>query len=401
MLIRAMCDRTGWDVSRKASIKQSEAMIRSYRYRLYPTQEQQATLHEILGVACWLYNRALAYRRKRWNESRRPVSYAEQAGMWRDWRNEEPEDNPLRLLNMSAGQQVLRRLDRAYRQFLTGQRGRPRFQKASRFNSVNYKPGDGAQVKGHHLYLQNVGLVKVCWHRALPGGQLKNIILLRKPSGWYVLLQVELPDLPVEKSTHPPVGVDLGLTHALALSDGTTFDSPKHLQASLQSLRVLQRSVARKKQGGQNWRKAVKKIARVHEHIANQRRDGWHKTTRCLVESYGVIVVENLSLRFMLQNGHLSRSAHDVGLGLFRTLFDYKAIQAGVEVVTVNPKHTSQVCSGCGRYVLKDLSVRVHHCPECGLRLDRDVNAARNILGLGRSPLAQTWSTGAGVALQA
>lgn len=361
-------------------------MIRTYRYRLYPTDSQQEMLEEILWAACWLYNRSLDYRRKRWNESRRSVTYSEQAGMWRDWRNEEPENNPLRLLNMSAGQQVLRRLDSNYKQFLKGARGFPRFKKAARFNSVNYKPGDGASIKDTRLYIQNAGLIKVRWHRELPDGKLKNIVVLRKPSGWYVLFQIDIPKPPVEKSIKPPVGVDMGITHALALSDGTLFDSPKSLQASLKKLRVLQRSVARKKKGSQNRRKAVQKVARLHEHIANQRADWWHKTTRCLVDTYGAIALEDLSLKFMLQNGHLSRSAHDVGLGMFRTMLDYKANQAGVGIVTVNPRNTSQVCSGCGSIVLKDLSVRVHVCPECGLTLDRDVNAARNILMLAVNP---------------
>lgn len=374
-------------------------MLRTYRYRLYPTKDQQKALDEILWVACWLYNWAIDYRRKRWNESRKSVTYYEQASMWRDLRNE-PGDNSLRLLNMSAGQQVLRRLDSAYKQFLKGERGKPRFQKPSRFNSVNYKPGDGANIKANRLYVQNVGLVKVRWHRPLEG-KVKNIVIVRKPSGWYVLFQVELPEQPVEISTNPPVGVDMGITHALALSDGLTFDSPKFLQTSLRKLRVLQRSVSRKKIGGNNWRKAVKKVARLHEHIANQRADYWHKTICQLVNNYGVIVLEDLSLKFMLQNGNLSRSAHDIGLGIFRSLLDYKATEAGVEVVTVNPRNTSQVCSGCGSIVLKDLSVRVHVCPDCGLSLDRDVNAAKNVLRLGYHRWAQTWEVIPSVAQEA
>lgn len=376
-------------------------MLKTYRYRLYPTEKQQETLSEILWVACWLYNRALEYRRKRWNESRKSVTYNEQAAMWRDWRNEEPDENPLRLLNMSAGQQVLRRLDSAYRQFLKGKRGKPRFQKPSRFNSVNYKPGDGATVKANRLYVQNVGLIKVRWHRALPEGKIKNIIVFRKPSGWYVLFQVELPEKPVEKSANPPVGVDMGISHALAISDGTFFDSPKYLHASLRKLRVLQRSLSRKKKGGKNWRKTARQIARLHEHIANQRRDWWHKTTRKLVDTYGTIVLEDLSLNFMLQNGHLSRAAHDIGLGMFQNLLTYKAIEAGCEVILVNPKNTSQACSSCGSIVLKDLSVRTHVCPYCGLVLDRDVNAALNILARGLRARALTCPVGECVALEA
>src|SRR4030065_791357 len=259
-------------------------MIRTYRYRLYPTKEQQSTFNDILWAACWLYNRALDYRLKQWSESRKSISYYDQAGMWRDWRNEEPQENPLRLLNMSAGQQVLRRLDTTYKQFFKGQRGFPRFKKASRFNSVNYKPGDGVQVKDNRLYVQNVGFVKVRWHRELPESKLKNIVILRKPSGWYVLFQIDLPEQSVEKSTNPPAGVDIGITHALALSDGTTFDSPKYLQASLKKLRIFQRSVSRKKRGGKNRHKAVQQVAHLYEHIANQRSDWWHKTTRQLVD---------------------------------------------------------------------------------------------------------------------
>jgi putative transposase len=138
--------------------------------------------------------------------------------------------------------------------------------------------------------VQNAGLLKVRWHRALPAGRLKNIVVVRKPSGWYVFWQIDIPEQPGEQSPYPPVGVDVGIAHALALSDGSTFDSPKHLQKALRKLRVLQRAVSRKKKGGKNRRRAVHKVARLHEHIANQRRDWWHKITRQLVDTCGVIV---------------------------------------------------------------------------------------------------------------
>ena len=201
-------------------------MIGSYQYRLNPNDTQQVALDNILYAARWLYNRALDYRRKRWNESRYSVSYDEQSAMWRDWRNEQPDDNPLRLLNMSAGQQVLRRLDSAYREFKQGKRGKPRFKGWRFFNSVNYKPGDGTGLQNGRLYVQNVGLIYVRWHRELPDGLIKNIILIRKPSGWYASFQVECPDVEVKPSENPPVGVDMGIHHALALSDGTLIDSP-------------------------------------------------------------------------------------------------------------------------------------------------------------------------------
>ena len=373
-------------------------MILTYKHRLYPTAEQEAVMSDILWVGCWLYNRALDYRRERWRESRYTATYYEQAAMWRDWRNEQPDENPLRVLNMSAGQQVLRRLDRAFREFFKGQRGKPRFKRAERFNSVNFKPGDGANLKDRKLYLQNVGLVTVRWHRELPDdAKLKNIILLRTPSGWYALLQVVLPDPEPEPHPGPAVGIDVGIHHALALSDGTLIDSPRYLEQSLRKLRILQRTVARRRKGSRRWWQAVRQVQRQQEHIANQRRDWWHKTTWQLVETYGKIVLEDLNLTFMLRNGSLARAAHDVSLGIFRDLVDYKAVRAGVEVITVDPKHTSQVCHKCGCSVEKKLSERTHRCPHCGYTVDRDVNAAQNILARGRRAQALTWPVGASV----
>jgi len=372
-------------------------VIRTYQYRLYPTDEQQNILSDILELARWLYNHVLAYRRKRWGESRYRVTYHEQAALWRDWRNEQPDDNPLRLLNMSAGQQVLRRLDKAYREFLKGKRGKPRFKGRRFFNSLNYKPGDGAAIKDGRLYIQNVGLMAVKWHRGLPEGTLKNIIVTRKASGWYVAFQVEVAAIEPTVSPNPPVGIDVGLHHALALSDSTVIDSPQYLKHSLRRLRRLYRRVSRRKKGSAGRRQAVVQLAKELEHIANQRRDWWHKVTCWLVNTYGFIALEDLQLAFMLRNGNLARAAHDVALGLFHNLLDYKAFQAGVQIVTVDPRNTSQRCSRCREMVPKALHVRVHACPHCGFTVDRDVNAALNILGIGwdatvkrqRSPMGQ------------
>jgi putative transposase len=147
-------------------------------------------------------------------------------------------------------------------------------------------------------------------------------------------------------------------------------------------LRVAQRRLSRRKRGSHRRRKAAFQVAKLHEHVANTRKDFWHKTTRQLADTYSVIAVEDLRLAFMTHNEHLALSAHDAALGLFRQLIDYKAENAGSRVVAVNADNTSQVCSCCGALVSKELSVRVHDCPDCGVSLDRDENAARNILKL-------------------
>ncbi|MEO8392501.1 MAG: transposase [Chloroflexota bacterium] len=361
-------------------------MIRTYQYRLFPTHQQQRTLDDMLDVARQFYNYALQYRRERWQESRYSVSYNQQTGMWRDWRNETPDDNPLRLLNMSAGQQLLRRLDKAYGEFLKGNRGLPRFKGKNRFHSLEFRHGDGCKLKQGErtlFYIQNVGDVKVKFHRPLPGGAtIQHVILKRSCRKWYVYLQIEF-DAPV-LSVHAgeAVGIDVGISALLTLSNGVKVKNPRWLREAQARLRVAQRRLSRRKRGSHRRRKAAFQVAKLHEHVANTRKDFWHKTTRQLADTYSLIAIEDLRLAFMTHNQHLALSAHDAALGLFRQLLTYKAESAGGEVVAVNAYNTSQVCSCCGALVPKDLSVRVHDCPHCGVSLDRDENAARNILSL-------------------
>jgi len=375
-------------------------MIRTYRYRLYPTHQQAATLGEILETARQFYNYALQYRRERWQESRQGVTYNQPAAMWRDWRNEQPDDNPLRLLNMTAGQQLLRRLDKSYREFMKGNRGLPRFKGKHRFHSLVYVYGDGCRLKLAErtmLLVQNVGEVKVKFHRPLPeGAVIKQMILKRSCRKWYACLQLELPDSSPVLHTGEAVGIDVGLSALLTHSDGVKVDNPRWLRQAQVKLRVAQRRLSRRKRGSHRRRKAAFQVAKLHEHVANVRKDFWHKTTRQLVDTYSLIAIEDLNLSFMTHNEHLSLSAHDAALGWFRQLLSYKAENAGRQVVAVNPKNTSQICSGCGSLVPKALQVRIHNCPHCALQLDRDENAARNILSLALTS-ARTEPSGAKV----
>lgn len=364
----------------------SSTRIRTYQYRLYPTRKQQRVLADMLEIARQFYNYALQYRRERWQESRKGVTYNEQCAMWRDWRNEDPDDNPLRLLNMTAGQQLLRRLDKAHREFIKGKRGLPRFKGKNRFHSLEFRHGDGCKFKVSDrttFYVQNVGDVKVKFHRPLPDGATINHVILKRSVGkWYVYLQIEFDAPPAVTNRGEAVGIDVGLMRLLTLSDGTGIDNPRWMRGSLSKLRRAQRRLSRRKKGSRRRRKAAFQVAKLHEHIANTRRDFWHKTTTQLVNTYGAIALEDLNLSFMLHNRSLSLSAHDAGLGMFYTMLDSKAGNAGCTVIRVDPAYTSQVCSGCGCIVEKGLSVRVHDCPHCGLCIDRDLNAARNIYTL-------------------
>lgn len=381
-------------------------MIRSYRYRLYPADEQAHALGELLAGMRELWNAALEERREAWKRAHISITYYEQANQLKAIRA--LRDDFARW-NYSAAQQVLRRVDKAFKAFFRRVKagetpGFPRFKGCSRFCSVEFRFGDGARLSDGRLYVQGIGAVKVKWHRAIPtDARVKAVVVKRESDDhWYATFQLEQPD--PEPGEHPgePVGVDLGVTTLAALSTGEMIEAPRHFRKTARKLRKQQRRAARRKKFSKRWRKAQKQVAKTHRMIANQRRDASHKLSRRLVTEFALIAVEALNVHG-LSRSKLSKSIHDAGWSQLRFNLDYKAAEAGSRVVAVDPRHTSQVCSGCGRLVPKSLSVRVHRCPDCGLVLDRDVNAARNILRraldrLGRSLQASTYPGGDRVA---
>lgn len=367
-------------------------MQRSYQYRLYPNGEQSAALETVLCQSRLLYNEALAHRRDVYKQTGQSVSYVAQWDRFKEDRKARVED--FGLLNATSVQQLLRRLDKTFQAFFRRLKqgdnpGFPRFKPATRFRSVEYRYSDGSKLKGDVLYIQHVGDVRIRLHRPVPEGCLKHVTLTRKTGGrWLVCFAGDDGDAPPPLRSGKAVGIDQGLLSLLAFSDGTLIDNPRWLRSSLAQLRRAQRSLARKVKGSSNRYKQAQRVARLHERIANQRKDFWHKITTKLTQTYALVAVEDLSLGFLTQNRHLALSAHDAGLGLFQAMLDYKAERAGCAVVGVDPKHTSQACSGCGQVAKKSLSQRWHSCP-CGVELDRDVNAAVNVLHKARcGPLA-------------
>lgn len=361
----------------------------TYEYRLYPRRAEVKRLERMLEQGREVYNAALAECKAFYEANGKGRTALSQWDYFREWRKQDGI-----LLNASSLQQILRRLDKAYSAFFRRIKegetpGHPRFKGADRFNSLEYTYGDGCKLNYDEpfdrftLYVQNVGDVKVKLHRLLPiGAVVRHVVLKRKASGWYVYLQLQVPQEDVQPSGNPAVGIDVGLLRLLTLSDGTEVDNPRWLRSSLAKLRVAQRRLSRRKKGSQRRKKARQQVALLHEHVANTRKDFWHKTTHTLVNTYGAIALEDLSPRFMLANRRLSLSASDAGLGMFQLLLTSKAANAGCELAWIHAAYTSQVCSGCGCVVKKELSVRVHVCPDCALTIDRDLNAAINILNL-------------------
>jgi putative transposase len=374
-------------------------MRKAFKYRLYPTAAQEQALAEMLDTHRHLYNRALAERKTAWEEEQRTVTYGEQSAHLKD---ERTTNTYLARTNFSSCQATLRRLDRAFQAFFRRVKagetpGYPRFKARTRYDTVEFPAyGDGCKLDGGLVYFQHVGRIKVKAHRPVEG-IIKTISFKREADGWHVVFSCELPDAEVTPSSLPATGIDLGLKAFLVTADGREIAPPRYYRTAQKALRRAQRAVTRKQKGSHRRHKAVARLAKHHLHVANQRRNFHHHVARSLVRQYGLIAHEALNIQGIARS-RLAKATHDVGWGQFLSILHSKAEGAGVQVVAVPPAHTTQDCSGCGERVYKTLSMRMHACPRCGLVLDRDENAALNILRLGRSLQASTWPTGASVA---
>lgn len=361
-------------------------MRKAFVYRLYPNKAQFEKLESVLKIARELYNAALQERRDAWESQRKSLNYYDQARELKKLRQEIPE---LALLNYSATQNMLRRLDKSFQSFFrrikNGEKvGYPRFKGYDRFDSITFPTyGDGIKIKNTKLYVQNVGLLKIKLHRSLEG-EINTVTIKRECGKWYAIFSdtLEIEPFPVSAKE---VGIDVGLNSFAVTSDGEFIDNPRYLREAETILRKSQRSVARKKKGSRSRRQAVKLLAKHHLRIKNQRKDFARKLADSLVKTYGKIAVEDIQIKNMVKNHHLAKSISDAGWGQFVNILSYKAEYAGREFVSVNPSGTSQKCSCCGSLVPKSLSVRVHNCSVCGISLNRDFNSALNILALGRS----------------
>jgi putative transposase len=375
---------------------------KAFKYRLYPNRSQAEALDAMLETHRRLYNSSLQERKEVYEVEGRPVSYAEQSGKLKEARKSNPY---LAKTNFSSTQATLRRLDRSFKAFFrrvkTGDEapGYPRFKGRDRFRLVEFPSyGDGCRLKDNgRLYLQHIGHIKVKLHRPIEG-KIKTCSVKKSCGRWYAIFSCDLGDAPeVSVEQGAAVGIDLGLKAFLVTSDGQAVEPPRYYRKAQKKLRRAQRSVSRKKKGSNRRRKARERVARLHEKTANQRRDFHHKQARKLVDAHGLIVHEVLNIRGIART-RLAKSTHDAGWARFVSIMQSKAEEAGVAVVAVDPKNTTQLCSNCGKLpeAKKTLSERVHSCP-CGYVVDRDVNAARNILRLGRSLQDETWRVGASV----
>jgi len=257
----------------------------------------------------------------------------------------------------------------------------PRFRGEDRYDSLTY-PQFGFRLKDGVLCLSKIGDVRVIQHRPVEG-KVKTLTVTRSRAGkWYAVFASEVEAKPI-RNRLPAVGVDFGLNSLVALSDGATIEAPRSYRGAEERLRRAQRSLSRKTRGSRNREKARRRVASACERVANRRRDFAYKTARMIVDRYERVYVEDLKIANMVKDRRLGKSIGDAGWGMLRNALTYMAERSEGVTAFVSPRGTSQTCSGCGAYVGKGLSVRVHRCPGCGLTIDRDVNAALNVLKRG------------------
>jgi putative transposase len=356
-------------------------VIRAYRFPLRPTAAQRAAFWSWLRQCCTLYNAALEQRITAWKKYGRSIGYAEQCRGLTDLREEtEWGDGPV-----TIQRSALRRVDRGFQNFFrrckAGEKpGHPRYRAFDRYDSfgigrASVEPAEREGGSGY-VYVPKIGRVRFKQHRMMHG-DVRDVTIRRDARGrWFVQISCDVGATPPMRVVRldRTTGIDLGLTHFAVLADGTKIANPRHFKRSSEVLAQRQRALVQKKRGSRTRRRARTLVARTHEHIANQRLDFHRKTALALVRRFDLIAHEDLNIRG-LAGGMLAKSVYDVGWGQFIRILHCKAEEAGVYVIPVDPRGTTQICSACGRTVPKTLYERVHLC-ECGLVLGRDHNAA-------------------------
>lgn len=365
--------------------------IKTFAYRLYPTKPQKRLLEQTVETCRRLYNDCLAERKESYEATGKSVTKVEQLRHVKELKATSPYAKGI---HSHILQVTVADLDKAFKSFFrrikTGKKpGYPRFKGRHRFNSFGLKEyGNGFKIDGRRLKISGIGRIAVRWHRELPA-EPSTLRIIRKADGWYACFacKIAAENLPV---TGKVIGLDVGIKNLLTDSDGAEIENPKWYRTGQKKLRVLQRAVSRKKKGGSNRKKAVALLQRHHLKIQRQRQDFLNKLATRLISQNDLIVLEDLQIRNMVRNPHLSKSIHDAGWHYLVQRLTSKAAEAGRVVIQVNPSYTSKSCSCCGHiFEGQKLSHRWLTCPECGLSLNRDHNAAINILNRGIAALTR------------
>ena len=350
--------------------------IKTYKFRIYPTNAQVAIMEHTLNTCRYLYNDCLADRKNAYERTGVTVGYYDQCA---ELKNREGID-----IHSKVAEDALHRLKRAYDNFFrrvkNGEKpGYPRFQGYDRYNSFTYVQSGFKTLNDGKLRLSKIGDLKLIKHREIEG-EIKIVTVKRDGKQWFVSftteLKIEIEPIIIKSA----VGIDVGIKTLAVLSNGEEIPNIKTTKNYEKRLAKIQRKLSRMKKGSNNRKKQKEKVQNIHRTIRNVRNDYLHKESTKLVNEWDLIVLEDLQVKNMIKNHKLAKSIADASWNTFTSMMKYKAEWAGKEIVFVNPMNTSKTCSECGHIQDMPLSQRTYNCPQCNLVLDRDHNAAINIL---------------------
>ena len=348
-------------------------MLLTYKYRIYPNRKQMERIGHSFALCKKAYNELLSLNIDAYKKTKKSLTKYD-------------FNNHLKGKSKNIHSQVLQnvsdRVAKAFQNFYRRvkdkkckKKGFPRFKQ--KVKSITY-PQSGFKLK-KRLYCSKIGNIPIKLHRNLKGKVKTLTIKQNKANQYYACFSVEKENKIIKHKSTNKIGIDLGLNNFIALSNGNKVNNPKYLRNSEIRLKRLQRRLSRKKKGSRNRKRFILRLAKLHNKIQNQRTDFLHKLSYGITKSYSLIAIENLNINGMVKNRHLSKSISDASWNTFIQMLSYKAVTCGGQLVKVDPRNTTKECSRCKNKIEMPLTKRAFNCNKCGLKLDRDVNAALNI----------------------
>ena len=373
-------------------------MIRTFKFQPYVDRHQHDLLKEILLHYKDIYNSALEERQSKWRKKRKSTTYFDQCYELAELR----KDKDYTLIPLRIQRGAILQLDANFKAFFTNiKKGNknarpPRYKSVGRTKSFSFAEFNGIAINGNRIrfkYKKKYISLKIPNRIELPESKPKSCQYKLKDGVWWIYLQYDIPKIILEKNENA-VGIDVGLTTLCTLSDGSIYRITQFTKDNARELRIKQRKLARCKNGSNNRKKVKLQVTKIHSYIANSRDRYLNYVAKDIVRSNQYICLEKLDIQNMISQNKYNKSIANASWNKLQTKIVNKAEESGRTVIFVNAKNTSQLCSGCEKFVKKDLYVRQHDCPHCGLSICRDLNASINILKRGNIEVMRMTSDG-------